>query len=62
MTIDADPFPSVTINMVSMSAECKCIEKDLEKVRLSKPSKQVWRTKSVIVKDHCKELSKVYPD
>ena len=43
MTVDTNPFPSATINMVSISAENKRTRKEASSSQPVQCSKQVWR-------------------
>ena len=60
MTIDTDPFPSATINMVSISVESKRANKEISSSQHIQHSKQVWKPKSMAVKEHSRTLSSSY--
>ena len=62
MTMDIDPFPLATINMVSMLAKCKRKEKDSTKCHHGQTHKQTWRPKLEIVKKTGKDLNKIQPN
>ena len=57
MTIDTNPFPSVMTNMVSISTESKYTRKETSSFQPIQQSKQVWRPKSIVVKEHTRALS-----
>ena len=57
MTIFTNHFPSVNINMVSISAENKRDKKEASSSQPVQYSKQVWRRKLIVVKENTKALS-----
>ena len=57
MTIDANPFRSATINMVSILAENRHAKKGASSSQLKQYSKQVWRPKLVVAKENTTTLS-----
>ena len=52
MIINIDLFPVATINMVSISIECKRARKEASSLQPIQRIKQVWRSKSMVVKEH----------
>ena len=57
MTIDTNPFPLAAINMVSISTESKRARKEALSSQPVQCSKQVWRPKSVVVKENTRAQS-----
>ena len=57
ITIHTNPFPLATINMVSISAKSKRAWKEALSSQLVQHSKQVWRLKSIVVKENTRTLS-----
>ena len=57
MTVDTNLFPSATINMVSTSAENKRTRKEASSSQHIQRSKQVWRPRSMVVKEKTRALS-----
>ena len=50
-------FPFATIKMVSISAESRCARKEVSSPQPMQQSKQMWRPKSIVVKEHTRALS-----
>ena len=57
MTIDTNPLPLATMNMVSISAENKHTRKDVSSSQPMQHSRQAWRPKSIVVKENTRTLS-----
>ena len=57
MTVDSNPFPSATINMVSISVENRHTRQEASSSQPVQCSKQIWRPKSMVVKEKTRTLS-----